>query len=125
MKEVIGRQGGIPAILKGVKMHPASADFLKAPASSSSSSVLRLLGLRSHRVASFGVASFVASCRSSRRVVRRVVRRRAASFVASFGVASFGVASFGVAPRRSSRRSASRRSASHAERTSRETVDER
>ena len=30
MKEVIGRQGGIPAILKGVKMHPASADFLKS-----------------------------------------------------------------------------------------------
>lgn len=30
LKEVIGRQGGIPAIVKGMKLHPSSADFLKS-----------------------------------------------------------------------------------------------
>ncbi|KAJ1458442.1 armadillo-type protein [Pelagophyceae sp. CCMP2097] len=30
LKEVIGRQGGIAAIVHGMKMHPANADFLKS-----------------------------------------------------------------------------------------------
>ena len=30
LKEVIGQQGGIPIILRGMKMHPATADFLKS-----------------------------------------------------------------------------------------------
>jgi|TARA_B100000482_G_scaffold178377_1_gene149426 hypothetical protein len=30
LKEVIGRQGGIPAIVKGMRIHPTSADFLKS-----------------------------------------------------------------------------------------------
>ena len=30
LKEVIGQQGGIPVIIRGMKMHPSSADFLKS-----------------------------------------------------------------------------------------------
>jgi hypothetical protein len=30
LKEVIGQHGGIPIILRGMKMHPSTADFLKS-----------------------------------------------------------------------------------------------
>ena len=30
LKEVIGQQGGIPIIIRGMKMHPGSTDFLKS-----------------------------------------------------------------------------------------------